>query len=388
MNILSYSNCIVNPTLGTGKIVLMFSHGMRELGHTVEVCTPEDFETWCGLYRGKHFRQAWGGWHSIREKLRADKYDIVEFYGTEFWLPTWQLSKSEKRPFIVAHSNGLELLAVEQALNYNHHSPSLRNQLYNWFFRQTHARFLRIAISYADAFVALCEQDRQHVFSLALNSPERTAVVEPGIDEEYLSIPFSAHWEERVAFNGTLIPRKGMDKLVKVMTKLLTQNPNLYFDVYGTWWSFDKILDFFPSELHPRIVVYSNLSNKEMAESLSRAKVFFFPSQYEGFGIALAEAMACGCAAVTTPTGFGADLHDGEEALICNFDDVEGMEQSIHKLLIDDNLRQHIASNGWRRVRPLTWEASVRKLDAIYSDWIKYDNDMNSLKPNVLREEM
>lgn len=375
MNILSYTNCIVNPTLGTGKIVLMFSQGMRELGHTVEVCPPEDYETWHGLRRAIPFRQAWGSLHSVNRKLKSGKYDILEFYGTEFWLPTWRLSKSKRRPFIVAHSNGLELLARERSmLAANSNGQSVRSRFHGWFFRQTHSRFLRTAFAYADAFVALCERDRQDVLSLGLCRPDRTVVVEPGIDEEYLSVPFSPLREERVAFNGTLITRKGIDKLVTVMTRLMTRNPNLHFDAYGTWWSYDKMLNFFPPELHSRIAVYSNLSNGEMACNLSRAKVFFFPTRYEGFGIALAEAMACGCAAVTTPTGFGADLRNGEEALICDFDDVEGMEHAVLKLLKGDYLRQNISRKGRERVQSLNWETSTKKLEAIYSEWVKHHN--------------
>ena len=372
MNILSYTNCPLDPNLGSGKTVLMFSQGMCEIGHTVEVCAPQDYETWYGLHRAKQFRQAWGSWHSVNRKIRTGQYDLLEFYGAEFWLPIWSLTRSVGRPLVVAHTNGLELLAIERMRASTPNSPrSIRSRFYEWFFRQTHERFSHTAFACADAFVALCEMDRQYVLNLGLYPPERTAVVEPGLDEEYLAIPFLPQREERVAFTGTWILRKGIDKLAVVMTRLLGQNPNLYFDVYGTLGARDNVLASFPAHLHNQIVVHPKLSNKDLANGLSKAKVFFFPTQYEGFGIALAEAMACGCAAVTTPTGFGADLHDGKEALICNFYDFDAMEHAITNLIRDENLWHDVAHRGWERVRSFSWQASIKKLDDVYSGWIK-----------------
>ena len=115
--------------------------------------------------------------------------------------------------------------------------------------------------------------------------------------------------------------------------------------------------------------MYGRLSNEQLAEAMARAKVFFFPSQYEGFGMALGEAMACSCAAVTTKTGFGAELRGGVEALLCGFDDVEAMKSSVLRLLSDEQERLSIARAGWERVRALRWDSNIRKLEATYEGW-------------------
>jgi glycosyltransferase involved in cell wall biosynthesis len=318
------------------------------------------------MKRAKKFRQAWGAWSLVKQKLPTHQYDLIEFYGDEFWLAIWQLSQLPRRPLVVAHTNGLELLDRERLRIYKPRP----NLLYNWFDKQTHARFSYMAFARADAFISLCELDRKYVLSLGLYPVERTAVVEPGLDGEYHSMPFTAKKEERVAFTGTWTARKGVDNLSVVMTRILTQQQDLYFDIYGTAEvPEDTVLACFPAELHDRIVVHPRLSNQEIADGLVTAKVFFFPSQYEGFGMALAEAMACSCAAVTTPTGFGAELDRGREALVYDFNDIEAMEQAILQLLQDDELRLKIASEGWKRVRSLTWDANIKKLETLYCQW-------------------
>jgi glycosyltransferase involved in cell wall biosynthesis len=330
---------------------------------------PKAYETWHGMRRALRFRQAWGAYAFVKEKLRADNYDLIEFFGGEFGLITWQLSKLTNRPLLVAHTDGVELLASEREHAYNP-PVTFKSHLRARFLSQTHERLSRAAFVYADAFVTGCELDRRYVLEHQIYSPEQTAVVEPGLDREYLEMPFTLQKENRVAYTGSWIPRKATDKLTAVMTRVLAQDQNLYFDVYGTGGNSDVVLAGFPAALHNRIVVHGRIANSALAKNLARAKVFFFPTQYEGFGMALAEAMACSCAAVTTRTGFGAELLDGQEALLCGFNDVEAMERAVLRLLRDEEWRATIGRRGWVRVQTLSWDANIKRLEGVYTGWL------------------
>ena len=370
MKILSLSTCPLDPLLGSGKTRLRWSEGLRELGHTVDIAEPQDYETWHGMRRAVRFRQAWGACSFVKKKLDDGGYDLIEFFGGEFGLITRQLSKREERPLIVAHTDGLELLASERERAYDR-PQSLMEHARSWYSRETHDRLSRAAFVYADAFVTGCELDREYVVEHGIFEPERTAVIEPGLDDEYLTMPFIDKREHRVAYTGSWIARKGIEKLAVVMTEVLSHDRELRLDVYGTGGNREAVLACFPGSLHDRIEVHGRLTNEELAEEMSKAKVFFFPSQYEGFGMSLGEAMACSCAVVTTPTGFGAELRDGVEALVCGFDEVEAMKRGVLRLLSDEQARRIIARNGWERVRTVTWEANVRKLEATYEGWVE-----------------
>ena len=369
MRILSVSTCALDPLLGSGKTRLRWTEGLRDLGHTVDVAEPRDYETWHGMRRAVRFRQAWGACSFVKQKLEAGAYDAIEFFGAEFGLITRQLANRGDRPLIVAHTDGLELLASEAERAYNP-PRSVMAHAHSWYWRQTHERLSRAAFVYADAFVTGCELDRSYVVEHEIFEPERTAVIEPGLDDEYRGMPFIQDKVHRVVYTGSWIARKGIENLTAVMTEVLTRDSELRFDVYGTGGDRDAVLASFPGFLHSRIEVHGRLSNEQLAQAISRAKVFLFPSQYEGFGMALSEAMACSCAVVTTPTGFGAELRDGVEARVCGFDDVEAMKSSVHRLLNDEQERLRIARAGWERVRALAWDAQIKRLEATYEKWL------------------
>jgi len=368
LNILSLSTCPLDPTLGSGKTRLRWTEGLRALGHTVDVAEPKDFETWHGLRRGLRFRQAYGATTFIKERIRSKDYDVIECFGGEFGLMLKHLAKLQSRPFTIAHTDGLELLASERELAYNPPN-SFRRSLHGWYSRQTHERLSRAAFVHADAFVASSEVERRYVLDLGLYLPHRAAAIEPGLDPLFLSVPFTTNRGPTIAFTGTWIPRKGIESLKTVMSRILNKHREVRLFLYGTGEPSAKVLASFPAEVRDRVTARSRLTGREIADGLSRASIFLFPTYYEGFGMALSEAMACGCAPVTTPTGFGATLAHGEEALVCDFGDEDAMERSVLNLLHDPALRDRIASNAWERVRGLTWKANIARLEDLYVQW-------------------
>ncbi len=365
MKILSLSNCPLEPMQGSGKAVLRYVKGLRDLGHEVEVIEPRDFEIWPGLNKAKQHRMAIGAWRVVRQKLQQENYEIIEFYGAEFWLVARKLSKLPERPLLIAHTHGLELLNMEKQHVYEPPASFI-----NYVSRKIYASLFRIYFKCTDALVCLSKPDWDYALEHGFYLKDRVAMVPHGIDEVYRTMPFIAEKEQRVAYFGTWTKRKGIKYLSTVMARILNKIPDLYLDLYGTYAEKEKILADFPGQLHSRIIIYPQLPDQEIINYLVKAKVFFFPSQYDGFGFAIAEAMACSLAAVTTPTGFGAELRDKQEALLCDFEDTEAMEQSVLSLLQDNNLRLKIARGGWEKACSLNWDANVRKLADIYSNWL------------------
>jgi glycosyltransferase involved in cell wall biosynthesis len=362
MRILSFTNCPLDPTLGSGKTVLRWSEGLRQQGHEVKIVPPEDCLLEMGVRRGWRWRLALGAWLRGPGFLRAFPADIIEFYGAEFGWLAQRLRRRHPRPLLVAHLNGLDALSDELMYPDSHKFPDSTPR---WKQLDT------ACFSSVDRVAAICQADADYVARRDWQTAENCAVVEPGLESEFLPPPPTGPREHLVVFTGSWSARKDPATVARVMIGLLQEDVNLRFEILGAAPDAQAVYAAFPEAVRARVVVHGKLSNAEMAAVLRRARVFFFPSLYEGYGMALAEAMACGCAAVTTATGLGADLRQGEEALICPFRDAPALQNAIRQLLRDNALCEKITKQGRERVANLSWERQGRQLAEIYSIWRK-----------------
>jgi glycosyltransferase involved in cell wall biosynthesis len=97
------------------------------------------------------------------------------------------------------------------------------------------------------------------------------------------------------------------------------------------------------------------------------AKVFVFPSLYEGFGLPPLEAMAHGTPVVTSNTSALPEVV-GNAALLVNPENVFEISRALHRLLIDQPLRERLKAAGIEQAKRFSWETSVRRMVEVYGE--------------------
>jgi len=112
---------------------------------------------------------------------------------------------------------------------------------------------------------------------------------------------------------------------------------------------------------------YWRLPSVEKARELyNRSKVWLVTSAHEGFGLPILEAMACGCAVVSTRTLGALELvEDGRNGLLVPVGDAEAFLTRIEKLLCDDAYRLALTDAGSQTPRQFTWELAAAKMEAV-----------------------
>lgn len=113
-------------------------------------------------------------------------------------------------------------------------------------------------------------------------------------------------------------------------------------------------------------VVFTDFVPEEDLVALyNGADVFLYPSFYEGFGLPVLEAMACGTPVVASNAGSIPEIA-GEAALLIDPQDVEALALAIEEIITNQTLRQELIARGFKHVKKFSWDKAARKLLAVY----------------------
>jgi glycosyltransferase involved in cell wall biosynthesis len=97
------------------------------------------------------------------------------------------------------------------------------------------------------------------------------------------------------------------------------------------------------------------------------AKIFVFPSLYEGFGLPPLEAMAHGTPVVTSNTTSLPEVV-GSAAVLVNPENVFDIMRALLKVLTDQPLRERLKQRGYEQAARYSWETSVQRILRVYSE--------------------
>jgi glycosyltransferase involved in cell wall biosynthesis len=101
-----------------------------------------------------------------------------------------------------------------------------------------------------------------------------------------------------------------------------------------------------------------------------QAKIFIFPSLYEGFGLPPLEAMAHATPVVTSNTSSIPEVV-GNAAVMVNPENVFEIMRALHRVLLDQPLRDKLKARGLEQAGKFSWDAGVRRMLQIYSEVAK-----------------
>jgi glycosyltransferase involved in cell wall biosynthesis len=109
----------------------------------------------------------------------------------------------------------------------------------------------------------------------------------------------------------------------------------------------------------------SQVSEEDLPLFYNLAKGFIFPSLYEGFGLPVLEAMACGTPVVTSNAASLPEVA-GEAALLVDPYRVEEITAAMRRVLEEPGLAQELRQKGLARARQFTWEKTAQQTIAVY----------------------
>jgi glycosyltransferase involved in cell wall biosynthesis len=120
-------------------------------------------------------------------------------------------------------------------------------------------------------------------------------------------------------------------------------------------------------DLEASIITPGPIAEEDLPALYSAARVFVYPSCYEGFGLPVLEAMACGTPVVTTNAASIPELA-GTAAFQLDPDDSTSIAAAIIQLYSDETVRTEMVDRGYSQVRKFTWAETATKTAQIYQE--------------------
>jgi glycosyltransferase involved in cell wall biosynthesis len=166
---------------------------------------------------------------------------------------------------------------------------------------------------------------------------------------------------------GTVEPRKDLPTLVRAFAALAGELPHrLVLAGLAGWGAGELAAAIEACGVADRVLVAGYVAEADKAALLTGAEVFAYPSRYEGFGLPVLEAMACGTPVVTT-TGGSLPEVAGDAATLVDPGDEHALAAAIAKLATDPAARKDAAARGRARAATFTWRRCAEATAAAYT---------------------
>ncbi|CAG0941583.1 partial Mannosylfructose-phosphate synthase, partial [Anaerolineae bacterium] len=127
-------------------------------------------------------------------------------------------------------------------------------------------------------------------------------------------------------------------------------------------WMFDDVFQTVERlNLREHMIFPNFVSDDDLPALYAGATLFVYPSLYEGFGLPVAEAMACGAPVVTSNASSLPEVA-GDAALYFDPRDVDAMADAMQRALADESLRNDLRARGFAQAKKFSWEKAAKEL--------------------------
>jgi len=229
----------------------------------------------------------------------------------------------------------------------------------------------------ARRILTISDNARRDIVRLLSVPEQRVDVAYPAAEERYRLLPREEVEAFRVARGlpdtfvfavGTLEPRKNLIGLLRAYARLRgkPKRPPLYV-AGGTGWRFSPIFDTVAGlGLQDDVHFLGFVPEDELPLWYNAARLFAFPSLYEGFGLPVLEAMACGTPVITSTAASLPEV-GGKAAVLVPPQDTDRLAQEMARVLDDAQLRMQMRAAGRIQASRFSWRLMTDQTVATYA---------------------
>lgn len=253
-----------------------------------------------------------------------------------------------------------------------HLFPAYHKRLNYWYLNVAMPLFVRRA----DALITISESSKRDLVRIYHVPEEKITVIYEAASPNFGPVPTEHVAEVKARYGlperyllalGTIEPRKNLIRLVEALRSLRQKDRALSLVIVGSrGWLYQGFFQHLEKLDVPKAVLLSGyVPDADLPAVISGAAAYVLASFYEGFGLPILEAMACGTPVVCSNTSSMPEL-GGDAA--CYFDpyNTESMVAAIATVLEDGNLRAEMRERGLAQAARFSWQRTAKETLAVY----------------------
>ncbi|MFA6527981.1 MAG: glycosyltransferase family 4 protein [Candidatus Gracilibacteria bacterium] len=297
----------------------------------------------------------------IRAFLRKNKVDILHSKQT---FPQGYIAAKLKREFgLPLYQTIQNPLAYKEELVIKGSVMKIMGSLWLKFAE----RWVKFAMRNTDLCGCVSSYSEEKAIMLGA---KKTMIIPNGVDTDIFYPMKERAGGYKIVTTSTLIPRNGIDVLVRAFGHIAHTIPQATLEIAGDGPMEDE-LKHLVKELgvEGRVKFLGTLPHEKVPDLLRSADLFVRPSRAEGFGVSFVEAMACGVPVITCPSGGIVDfVVDGKTGIFVRPDDPKGLADAIEAVFIDIGKLEDMKVQALKMVRErYSWDKITDKVCEAYN---------------------
>lgn len=250
-------------------------------------------------------------------------------------------------------------------------------------FPRSHRIYLQYSMARAagksDFIITVSENSKQDILRIFNLKEEKVKVIYNGISENFKpindeSLLYSIRQkygfpDKIILYIGTLQPRKNVDTLIRSYYRLRKEKKIEHQLVIAgrKGWLVKELIKLVDELRLSKDVVFTGyIPDKDLPSLYNLADIFVYPSSYEGFGLSVLEAMACGTPVITTNISSLPEVVSDAGMLLNSINEDE-LADAMWTLISNDSLRQDYSQKGIIQAKKFSWKRAAEETLQLYT---------------------
>ena len=297
--------------------------------------------------------------HAVWKPLNWPKVDKICNGLDVMWMPSPRLLPVSKQCRVVITFHDLVFDLFPQFY-------PLTSRLWQW--QMSYPYLARTA----DKLIAVSQNTKTDLMRLYRVPEDKVEVIYEGVDPEYFTSPVDSDvikdkfkiLGDYLYYVGSLEPRKNIIAAVRVIKYLHNKSPQfgkmkLVISGSKSWLTTLVFAEIEKLGLKEAIIFTGPVNEEEKIALLSSAKLFIFPSLYEGFGLPVLESMAAGTPVITSNNSSLPEVA-GTAGVLINPLDQPQINLAVEKILTDQNFAHNLITEGKLQASKFSWEVAAK----------------------------